>query len=102
MALLEKAPADRVILGTFPDNWKRCPCTSQLVSERHLSALAWPLTGACEREQGGTQAGTNQSVLQGWFHLVTPNDSTLCTERIKVFGGVRSIFYLVIILRRKA
>lgn len=42
------------------------------------------------------------SLLQGGFHLVTPSSSTLCTERIKVFGGVHRVFYLIIILRRKA
>lgn len=56
MALLEKAPASadlRSSLARFPvlygpDNRKRCPCTSQLVSERRLSALAWALGGACD------------------------------------------------------
>lgn len=72
-----------------PDNRKRCPCTSQLVSEGHLSALAWPLTGACYERAGWSTSWQKPawayplSVLQGWFHLVTPSDSTLCTERLR-------------------
>lgn len=61
------------------------------------------------REQSGSQAGGKQHGLSpvsspGWFHLVTPSDSTLCIERIKVFGGVYRVFYLIItrILMRKA
>lgn len=91
-----------------PDNRKRCPCTSQLVSEGHLSASAWPLTGACYERAGWSTSWQKPawayplSVLQGWFHLVTPSDSTLCTERVKVSGEVHRVFYLIIFLRRKA
>lgn len=98
-------------ISTFlygPDNRKRCPCTSQLVSEGHLSALTWPLTGAYDERAGWSTSWQKPawayplSVLQGWFHLVTPSDSTLCTERVKVSGEVHRVFYLIIFLRRKA
>lgn len=112
-ALLEKAPGEQVILGTLPSAlWSG----QQEKMFLHFPASDWE-SFACfgmgsdwcmcwesgaDHKLAANRMGLSLSVIQGWFHLVTPSGSTLCTERIKVFGGVHRVFYLIIILRRKA